>query len=59
MTLKGHEGFVSSFAFAPDGKTFASASDDKTVKLWDAHTGQNLATLNGHADAVNSVVSRA
>ncbi len=56
ITLKGHEGSVSSFAFAPDGKTFASASDDKTVKLWDAHTGQNLATLNGHADAVNSVV---
>jgi len=33
----------------------ASASFDKTVKLWDGVTGKELKTLNGHQEAVNSV----
>ena len=53
--LKGHDAMVYSVAFSPDGKTLASGSVDKTVKLWDAQTGQELATLKGHADNVTSV----
>ncbi|MGL4498546.1 MAG: WD40 repeat domain-containing protein [Planktothrix sp.] len=30
---------------APDGKRAVSASDDKTLKLWDLETGTELATL--------------
>ena len=47
-TLKGHTNAVSSVAFAPDGKTLGTGSDDRTVKLWDITTGKDLATLKGH-----------
>jgi len=33
-TLTGHDESVWSISFSPDGKTLASGSWDKTVKLW-------------------------
>ena len=54
-TLRGHTSYVSSVAYHPDGKTLASGSKDKTIKLWDLATGEEQATLEGHTDDVYSV----
>ncbi|KAL8403221.1 hypothetical protein RB594_008470 [Gaeumannomyces avenae] len=55
QTLEGHSRWVSSVAFAHDGKTVASASHDYTVKLWDTATGDCRTTLEGHSSSVRSV----
>jgi WD40 repeat protein len=54
-TLTGHTDWVESVAFSPDGKTLASGSEDRTIKLWDVATGRELRTLAGHTDRVRSV----
>jgi WD40 repeat protein len=56
QTLEGHSDTVRSVTFSHDSTRLASASDDKTVKLWDASSGECLQTLEGHSDTVRSVV---
>lgn len=54
-TLSGHSNFVNSVAFSPNGKTLASASKDKTIKLWDISSGLEIRTIDGHLSEVRSV----
>ncbi len=51
----GHSDSVNSVAFSPNGRLVASASNDKTLKLWDVASGRELRTLSGHSSDVNSV----
>jgi len=55
QTLVGHASAVSSVAFSPDGRRILTGSEDKTAKLWDAATGQEILTLKGHKGYVMSV----
>lgn len=50
-----HADWVRSVALSPDGKTIASGSDDRTVRVWD-DKGNLLHSFEGHTDRVVSVV---
>lgn len=52
---EGHERIVTSVCYSPDGKTIASGSRDKTIRLWNAQTGASIMTLTGHDDSVLDV----
>ena len=55
MLVLHHDAEVWSVAYSPDGKRIATASQDKTAKIWDATTGQLLLTLMGHTASVNGI----
>ncbi len=51
-TIKGHSDCIYAVAFSPDGKTLATSSYDKLIKLWSVDTGQEIRTLKDHIDAI-------
>ena len=54
-TLFPHHSTIWSIAFSPDGQTFASGSEDETIKIWDVRTRKLLRTLSGHSGHVWSI----
>ncbi|MEO7851356.1 MAG: WD40 repeat domain-containing protein, partial [Rubrivivax sp.] len=52
VVLRGHEGGVTSLQVFADGKTVLTASEDGTVRLWDAASGKELRALRGHEGEV-------
>ncbi|BDI15802.1 hypothetical protein ANSO36C_16040 [Nostoc cf. commune SO-36] len=50
--LHGHKNRIFSVAFSANGESLASASADRTIKLWSPHTGQCLKTLHGNGSWV-------
>ena len=52
--IQGHKDRITSVSFHQDGQTLASASGDKTVRLWKLD-GTEVRNLTEHTDAVNSV----
>jgi WD40 repeat protein len=55
LTLKGHGGFVTGVAWAPDGSRLVSGSTDRTVKVWDARDGKPIGTISNQPADVNAV----
>ncbi|KAI1103269.1 hypothetical protein F4804DRAFT_235568 [Jackrogersella minutella] len=55
LILGGHSNLVTDVAFSPDSEQIASASYDRSIKLWNAVTGECLQTLQGHGNAVTAV----
>ena len=54
-TCAGHSDSVNAVAISPDGQTLVSGSDDKTIKVWNLHTGELRHTLTGHSNSVYCV----
>ena len=50
--VRGHGGPLTGVAYHPDGSLIATSSWDRTIKLWDASTGDLRQSLLGHDDWV-------
>ena len=54
VELRGHEGYIISAEFSPDGRRVATGSEDGTARIWNAQTGQMLAGPLQHKSMVFS-----
>lgn len=53
--MTGHQQLINDVKFSPDGRVIASASFDKSIKLWESSTGKYITSLRGHVQAVYSI----
>jgi WD40 repeat protein len=52
---EGHKEWVNGIRFSPDGKYFASVSDDGLLKVWETTTAKTLFTFKGHTAGINQL----
>jgi WD40 repeat protein len=55
--LTGHRNAIEGCVYSPDGRYIVSASQDYTLKIWDANTGREIRTLPGDAFAWDCAIS--
>ncbi|KAF3361347.1 hypothetical protein VdG1_00956 [Verticillium dahliae VDG1] len=55
QALEGHSGPVRSVAFSHDSTLVASASDDRTVRIWHTDGGDCVQELKGHSLSIRSI----
>uniref|UniRef100_A0AC35TVF6 WD_REPEATS_REGION domain-containing protein n=1 Tax=Rhabditophanes sp. KR3021 TaxID=114890 RepID=A0AC35TVF6_9BILA len=53
--MTGHQQLVNQVVFSPDARYIASASFDKSIKIWDGKTGRYITSLRGHVQAVYQI----
>ena len=53
--MTGHQQLINDVKFSPDSRLIASASFDKSIKIWDGKTGVFITTLRGHVQAVYQI----
>lgn len=49
----GHDNWIRALAFHPNGKYLLSASDDKTIRVWDLSLGKLHKTIDAHEHFVS------
>jgi hypothetical protein len=52
LRFTGHTGEVWNVSVSADGKRLLTSSIDKTLRLWDAHTGKELRVFEGHTERI-------
>jgi WD40 repeat protein len=55
FVLSGHRSPITALSFSPKGDTLASASQDRTIRLWDLATKKEIAVLEGHKGVVTAI----
>ncbi|XP_069695001.1 notchless protein homolog 1 [Periplaneta americana] len=53
--MTGHQQLINDVKFSVDTRMIASASFDKSIKLWDGRTGKFITSLRGHVQAVYQI----
>ena len=57
--FEGHHGPIAALAISPDGQTLVSSSRDRTLRLWELSTGQELRSLDMQTGQAHSLAIRA
>ena len=54
-TMEGHVGEITDVVFSPDGERLATSGQDRTARIWDVGSGEELHVLRGHDVRVATV----